>query len=178
MVWGKDLNFIDWQKANPEKELERREKISIANSGSRNGMVEVICDNCHEVFSKYKSELSRRNFCSRKCFETSPIPDENLAKRSNITHTSRHYAHDFALKIKPHECEICGLTGKLEIHHKDRNFRNNIPKNLLVVCPSCHRRIDGRVRNISRLSGDKGYMNFRNEYEAHRLSNGRFGGWA
>ena len=36
------------------------------------------------------------------------------------------------------ECEDCGATEKLHIHHKDKNRNNNSLENLQVLCPSCH----------------------------------------
>lgn len=39
------------------------------------------------------------------------------------------------------KCERCGyadVAGVLELHHVDRNRRNNRPENLLVLCPTCH----------------------------------------
>lgn len=38
-------------------------------------------------------------------------------------------------------CEICGWDtepGVLELHHRDRNRKNNARKNLALVCPNCH----------------------------------------
>ena len=36
------------------------------------------------------------------------------------------------------ECEICGKTSQLHIHHVDRNKRNNDMDNLKVRCSQCH----------------------------------------
>ena len=39
------------------------------------------------------------------------------------------------------KCERCNYNeelGILEIHHKDRNRRNNSRENLLLLCPNCH----------------------------------------
>jgi hypothetical protein len=44
------------------------------------------------------------------------------------------------LMIDP-SCELCGwnrLSGVLEVHHKDRNRKNNIRSNLILICPNCH----------------------------------------
>lgn len=37
------------------------------------------------------------------------------------------------------ECEFCGSTKNLEIHHCDKNPRNNNEDNIKILCPSCHR---------------------------------------
>lgn len=38
-------------------------------------------------------------------------------------------------------CEKCGYNNILEllqVHHKDRNRKNNAEENLIVLCPNCH----------------------------------------
>lgn len=35
-------------------------------------------------------------------------------------------------------CENCGTKENLEIHHIDKNPRNNVPENVKVLCPKCH----------------------------------------
>ena len=36
-------------------------------------------------------------------------------------------------------CERCGKTGKLHVHHKDENPENNVKSNLETLCASCHK---------------------------------------
>lgn len=49
------------------------------------------------------------------------------------------------VEIRGNTCENCGISewlGKslvLDVHHKNKNRRDNRPTNLLVVCPNCHR---------------------------------------
>mgnify|MGYP001558574251 CR=1 FL=1 len=35
-------------------------------------------------------------------------------------------------------CELCGSTRRLDIHHRDRNKRNQALSNLQVLCHRCH----------------------------------------
>jgi hypothetical protein len=43
------------------------------------------------------------------------------------------------------KCELCGSrNGRLEIHHKDKNRKNNSPENLILLCSKCHAKLDGR----------------------------------
>lgn len=46
-------------------------------------------------------------------------------------------------KIKKPHCERCGFVAEdpcqLDIHHIDRNHKNNIKTNLITLCSNCHR---------------------------------------
>jgi hypothetical protein len=33
-----------------------------------------------------------------------------------------------------HRCTVCGATENLEVHHRDSNWKNNDPSNLVVRC--------------------------------------------
>lgn len=53
-------------------------------------------------------------------------------------------------------CKNCGKEGRLEIHHRDGNRRNNENENLISICASCHKKIHYREFNRTRR-GEKGY---------------------
>ena len=40
-------------------------------------------------------------------------------------------------------CEMCGRTGKMQIHHKDGNPFNNNLENLVILCKECHKKVHG-----------------------------------
>jgi hypothetical protein len=48
------------------------------------------------------------------------------------------------IKLRGHKCESCKLEMwlkkkiPLEVHHKDRNKKNNTPENLQLICLNCH----------------------------------------
>lgn len=52
-----------------------------------------------------------------------------------------------------HQCEVCGQTGRLEVHHLTyaRCFREDI-SDLQAVCPTCHEIAD--VERRSRVADD------------------------
>jgi hypothetical protein len=42
-----------------------------------------------------------------------------------------------------HQCEQCGTTGELHVHHLHyENFKNELPEDLEALCPSCHVKAD------------------------------------
>ena len=77
------------------------------------------------------SMLKRRKYCDRACMAN--------AMRKEVCSSASHSRMKAATFAKNY-CETCGATGKLHVHHIDGNPRNNDTKNLITLCPSCHRR--------------------------------------
>lgn len=57
-------------------------------------------------------------------------------------------ARRLVFKKRPKICEGCGTIIKLEVHHINGNAYDNRLNNLLILCSSCHHKIDRRVNNI------------------------------
>lgn len=54
-------------------------------------------------------------------------------------------------------CQDCGKEHKrLELHHKDGDHGNNEPENLIVLCPSCHKKEEYKIGRIK--MGQKGLL--------------------
>jgi len=54
--------------------------------------------------------------------------------------TKRHY-REYALTMKSEECEICGATENVVVHHIDGDRSNNSLDNLAPVCQEHHAKI-------------------------------------
>lgn len=65
--------------------------------------------------------------------------------------TSKGAYHQRARTYKKGYCEICKKmkheikNGRLEVHHKDGDIKNNNPKNLQTLCNRCHQIVDNRI---------------------------------
>lgn len=49
-----------------------------------------------------------------------------------------------AMSNLPHRCMVCGWDEDeriLEVHHINENRQNNELENLVILCPTCHRKI-------------------------------------
>lgn len=97
------------------------------------------CSLCNQLFiSKHKKAKYCSVLCaakvtgaqkSQKHIESGLWNNSRISKRLRIEELG-----------KPH-CERCSwdaVPGILEIHHKDRNRRNNQLINLELLCPNCH----------------------------------------
>ena len=82
------------------------------------------------------SAFSRRKYCDRMCMRKDYLKTESGNQTYGNAHTTARKANE--LIIKKQECEICGKTGKLDVHHIDDNYQNNDLKNLMILCRSCH----------------------------------------
>lgn len=94
-----------------------------------------ICENCGKQMvrprwanGKLDSTFKKRRFCSRKCCADFRLKDEpptdNAGRRR-------------AQKAKSGLCQVCGC-GVGQVHHLDRNPKNNDDSNLILLCQKCH----------------------------------------
>ncbi|WP_394999919.1 HNH endonuclease [Acinetobacter sp.] len=107
----------------------------------------TVCAYCEKSF--YKKECMKKYskcglyFCSRACrgmgmrYDISLIPFKN---RENGNIDSRTY-RKIAFKDREKKCNRCGYQKHiriLQVHHIDRNRKNNKYNNLEILCPTCH----------------------------------------
>lgn len=78
-------------------------------------------------------DFKRRQFCDQKCMAAS------FEGRTRTDTPSWMTAHYHARKIcPPGPCEVCGKEEATDVHHKNGNWRDNSPENLIRICRSCH----------------------------------------
>lgn len=92
-------------------------------------------------------DFQRRQFCDVKCAAA-----HNVGKTRTDT-PSWMTAHYHARKIcPPGSCAICGTDGVTEVHHKNGDWRDNDPSNLVRVCRSCHVKLHHR-KGVCKICG-------------------------
>lgn len=64
---------------------------------------------------------------------------------------------DRALSHYGEECDVCGETENIVVHHRDGDRSNNDLPNLLPLCESCHGKVHGRSDEVPELVRDLGY---------------------
>lgn len=93
----------------------------------------------------------KRKYCDRICMRKAYLK-QGLQERHTVSNARATARSMNELIMKKIACEICGKTGRLDVHHKDKNTSNNSVENLMVVCRSCHNRIH-RPKPICKVPG-------------------------
>ena len=105
-----------------------------------------FCEFCGKEYIRKKygknwedyTRWEKRKFCCRACAESKKYP------------TDKSTYHIRARKnIKVISCEKCGEIDNLDVHHIDRNIKNNLRENLKVYCHKCHMNIHLELRRKS-----------------------------
>lgn len=65
---------------------------------------------------------------------------------------SLHYAKNIAIRyFRKNECIVCGYGNSTDVHHLDKDRKNNNPENLLLLCPNHHREIHVGILKTNEL---------------------------
>lgn len=107
----------------------------------------VKCAWCDKEFPRTKSRATKSksglNFCTRKCKDSA----QKLGGLSDIqpdhygTASKRHsssYRHLFN-DLKCSRCGYHEFPESVDVHHLDKNWKNNTLQNLVLLCSCCHR---------------------------------------
>jgi hypothetical protein len=71
---------------------------------------------------------------------------DDRAKRIK-TSISTKQRESFFASLKEKHCTFCRSLKQLEIHHIDKNVKNNDLSNLILLCANCHKKLHGKVYN-------------------------------
>lgn len=114
-------------------------------SKSESKRIECSCANCGKTISKTITEIKKSKtgnvYCSKSCAVSKNNKDfkkyENHPNYINGITTYR----ERKLEISENKCEDCGLEDirVLEVHHLDKNRKNNKMENLVILCANCHK---------------------------------------
>lgn len=115
--------------------------------------IKINCANCGKEIHKPKAELKQSKtgnlYCSRSC---SAANNNRLFKKwenhPSYKNGKSQYRNYKLNSIENKICKRCGFDNilALEVHHIDRNRKNNKLENLEILCCNCHR-IEHRNKN-------------------------------
>jgi hypothetical protein len=109
--------------------------------------LEMACKQCNASFARRRVNgrledatlFRRRKYCSKEC--------SALGQRKESPSRSALLKRIASMR-KP-SCERCGGSESLTNHHKDRDWKNNDPSNLMTLCSSCHTSLHHEAGDIS-----------------------------
>ena len=107
--------------------------------------IEVYCFTCGKSILRRENEIKKSKdgnfFCSKSCKTSFTNTKRSLENHPNWKNGESSY-RKIALDNKTESCEKCGYDEYievLEVHHKDKNRKNNDISNLEILCPTCHK---------------------------------------
>ena len=119
--------------------------------------IKYECKNCGKDIYALKRKSGSRKYCSNTCkiYALAKSKKERFKNKGvwgqwgNYKEAKKWYKEIYKA------CQICGYSKNLnilELHHKDRNRKNNTRNNLMLVCPNCHseehfEKKDGQFKN-------------------------------
>jgi hypothetical protein len=115
--------------------------------------VKTNCAYCGKEIEKQRDRIREYNFCNRTCKEAAQsLKSGNKFKNMRPEHYGKGcgintYRRD-ALEFYGEKCTICGydILCCLEVHHRDKNRKNNGIQNLDVLCATHHREYKFGIR--------------------------------
>jgi hypothetical protein len=138
----------DWGKRNPEKVKLYHKKYREKNREKRRIYNRMHSKTNREYYNEWKRQWKLNN------------PNLYLKMTSDVLNKVHGFLRDKVLKRDNYTCRFCGLTNeehikkwgsRINVHHKDgegtcSDNPNNIMRNMITVCKSCHTKDEWRRR--------------------------------
>lgn len=113
---------------------------------------ERYCERCgkrlhRKRYGKTLEDLTRfktRRYCSLRCANSRGIHSKSSTSQHRISHSS----------VKE-RCESCGTDKHLHVHHRNQNWRDHKPENLITLCVRCHLHLHKRPDKICKCCSRK-----------------------
>ena len=96
--------------------------------------------------------FKRRKYCDRMCMRKAFVKKDASLQENGQAHQSAKKI-GYLIGNRERVCEICGSTRSIDVHHKDHDFHNNSPENLMVLCRSCHMKIHRKPKEACVICG-------------------------
>jgi len=97
-----------------------------------------ICCVCDKPIKNYRHNTT----CSTACGNTFFRSGENHPNWKPENYRSTCFSHH------KKECIICGEVNIVEVHHFDEDKENNLPENLVPICPTHHKYYHSRYKSL------------------------------
>lgn len=137
----KQLKKVTFARKNNNKMVCSVDCSNALLSQLNNKKIAVNCNYCSIEFKKSRTKINEiNNYCSTECFVE--WQKENLSlDNSKLYGNSINSYRKLAFKYYGKTCNRCNYDvyeQMLDVHHIDRNRKNNAVENLEVLCVWCH----------------------------------------
>lgn len=135
----------EWD-ANPQTFLytNKKGKNHLCPNCGHSKKQKVLCAWCGKEIERTPSQIEKNKsgffYC---CKEHGNLHKNFLRREAGEWKDGKNYRLK-AFNAYDHKCAICGWNEDeriLEVHHIDENRENNEIDNLVILCPTCHRKI-------------------------------------
>lgn len=100
------------------------------------------CPVCNASFTVRKGAPREKITCSHACSNTYfRSGNQNPNWKESAYRTTCFMYH-------PKQCIVCGEDKIVEVHHLDENSENNVPENLVPLCPTHHQYCHSRHKHL------------------------------
>lgn len=112
--------------------------FDLQNSNRKYKLTQKICPICNNIFTVKNGSPKEKTTCSLSC--------SNTYFRSGLNNKFQSY-RKICFLIHKKECIICKENRVVEVHHLDKNRKNNDPMNLIPLCPTHHSLIHSKYKH-------------------------------
>jgi hypothetical protein len=125
-------------------EFVTENNIDIIHLRARKSKYEIVTRECPVCNKKFRTKINckeERKTCSYSCSNTyfrSGLSNPNWKQDSYRTTCFLYHKK---------ECIICSETKIVSVHHFDENHENNLPENLIPLCPTHHQYVHSRYKD-------------------------------
>lgn len=151
-----ETNFCDGECYSTWQHTGRKGE---ANPGWKPRLV-IKCDQCGRPIERLPKKVKETNFCDRNC--QNEYHSERMSGEGNSQYidgtSSEPYGPEFSEELREgirdrdgRRCVRCGMPEidngrRLDVHHIDRDKKNNDESNLVSLCKDDHSRVHGKER--------------------------------
>jgi hypothetical protein len=126
--------------------------------------VDITCPVCDKEFKTKSGGSKARKTCSYAC------SNSHFRSGQNNGNWNEDYYRTTCFLFHKKECVVCGEDLIVEAHHYDENHENNLPENLVPLCPTHHRYWHSRYKHLVVDKVDQYVASFKKEQELKPLS--------
>lgn len=137
------------------KKISRQLKYPIINKN---------CPVCTKQFKTQKGHKREKTTCSYSCSNTYYRSGENNPNYiDGLAGEALYRKICFAHHEK--KCIVCDEKNIVEVHHYDNNHYNNVPENLIPICPTHHKYWHSRHRMLIKDKIDNYIIDFKKKFK-------------